>query len=200
MKWFVLHPNGHRYGPADEPELREWLAEKRAKPETEVEDAETGLRSTVAEVLGLTPEIVIPDLTLQTASTPEPPAALAPLTQPVEPLQPVAFEFPNDKPAVLKSTIDDRIKPKPIVPPIQEKPAYELPPNLKTIERNLAVDACLMSFFGVVLFCCIPMPLIGIILASKARAKGLKGATAALWFSIAMLAATVAFWLDVVIK
>lgn len=53
MQYFVIHPNGQKYGPADIPTLNQWIAENRLSPTTELEDAATMQRMQAGSVPGL---------------------------------------------------------------------------------------------------------------------------------------------------
>jgi hypothetical protein len=99
MKWFLLHPDGQRYGPADEAELQEWLDEGRAKRDTVVENSTTGEQMTLEAALGLAPEIVIPDISLQT-ETEEIQEDIAPVVTPLKWAEPeVDPTLPAEAPA-----------------------------------------------------------------------------------------------------
>ncbi len=51
MAFYVITTDGTRYGPGDEAELALWAGEGRLRPETELEDTETGVRRRAASVL-----------------------------------------------------------------------------------------------------------------------------------------------------
>ena len=51
MAFYVYGADGTRYGPGDEAELALWAGEGRLRPETELEDTETGVRRRAASVL-----------------------------------------------------------------------------------------------------------------------------------------------------
>lgn len=53
MQYFVIHPNGQKYGPADIPTLNQWILENRLSPSTELEDAATLQRIQASNVPGL---------------------------------------------------------------------------------------------------------------------------------------------------
>lgn len=53
LQYFVIHPNGQKYGPADIATLNQWIVENRLSPTTEVEDAATMQRLQASSVPGL---------------------------------------------------------------------------------------------------------------------------------------------------
>lgn len=53
MQYYVIGPDGNRYGPGDIQMLRQWAAENRVTPETMLEDFSTGQRYPAAAVPGL---------------------------------------------------------------------------------------------------------------------------------------------------
>jgi hypothetical protein len=55
MRFYVLWPDGQRFGPADEALLRQWAQEGRLKPETVLQNESTGQEIT-AQQFGLFPE------------------------------------------------------------------------------------------------------------------------------------------------
>lgn len=62
--YFVIGPDGSKYGPADVPTLSSWATENRLTSATEVEDAATGVRMTAAQI----PGIVFPQATASSSS------------------------------------------------------------------------------------------------------------------------------------
>lgn len=62
--YFVIGPDGSKYGPADVPTLSSWATENRLTSATEVEDAATGVRMTAAQI----PGIVFPQATATSSS------------------------------------------------------------------------------------------------------------------------------------
>jgi hypothetical protein len=53
MQYFVIAPDGQKYGPADIATLNQWAAEGRLTPTTELEDASTMTRLSAASVPGI---------------------------------------------------------------------------------------------------------------------------------------------------
>jgi hypothetical protein len=51
--YFVVHPGGQRYGPADLPTLNQWAAEGRLVPDTPLIDAASGAQLFARDVSGL---------------------------------------------------------------------------------------------------------------------------------------------------
>jgi hypothetical protein len=52
MQYYVIGPDGNRYGPADVPTLRQWVLERRILPQSLLEDVRTGQRMPATAVLG----------------------------------------------------------------------------------------------------------------------------------------------------
>lgn len=53
MQYYVIGPDGNKYGPADVPTLKTWVAENRLTPESMLEDFNTGQRMPASAVPGL---------------------------------------------------------------------------------------------------------------------------------------------------
>lgn len=53
MQYYVIGPDGNKYGPADVPTLKQWVAENRLQPDSMLEDFGSGQRVTAASVPGL---------------------------------------------------------------------------------------------------------------------------------------------------
>lgn len=53
MQYYVIGPDGNKYGPADVPTLKTWVAENRLMPESMLEDFNTGQRMPASAVPGL---------------------------------------------------------------------------------------------------------------------------------------------------
>jgi hypothetical protein len=53
MVYYVVGPDGNRYGPADLPTLNAWIAQGRIAPQSILEDAHTRSRTTAGMVPGL---------------------------------------------------------------------------------------------------------------------------------------------------
>jgi hypothetical protein len=53
MQYYVIGPDGSKYGPADIPTLKQWAAENRLNPDAVLEDFNTGQRTTAAQVQGI---------------------------------------------------------------------------------------------------------------------------------------------------
>jgi len=52
-RYYVVLPDGQRYGPATPPHLADWVLEGRVLPDTVLEDAQTGQRSYARQIPGL---------------------------------------------------------------------------------------------------------------------------------------------------
>jgi hypothetical protein len=50
MQYYVIGPDGNKYGPADVPTLKQWVAENRLSPDSMLEDFGTGQRVTAGSV------------------------------------------------------------------------------------------------------------------------------------------------------
>lgn len=53
MKYYVVWPDGQRFGPADAPTLQQWALENRIDANTTLEDERTGAQMKAGMVLGL---------------------------------------------------------------------------------------------------------------------------------------------------
>lgn len=53
MKYYVVWPDGQKFGPADLETLNQWAAEGRIKPDTQLENADTGAQMPAASLEGL---------------------------------------------------------------------------------------------------------------------------------------------------
>ena len=53
MQYYVIGPDGNKYGPADVPTLKQWIAENRLTPQSMVEDFNSGQRMPASSVPGL---------------------------------------------------------------------------------------------------------------------------------------------------
>jgi hypothetical protein len=53
MQYYVVGPDGNKYGPADVPTLKAWIAENRIGPDSMLEDFNTGQRMPASQVPGL---------------------------------------------------------------------------------------------------------------------------------------------------
>lgn len=68
MQYYVIGPDGSKYGPADIPTLKQWAAENRLNPDAMLEDFNTGQRVTAAQVQGIF-EADAPGAPVPTAAT-----------------------------------------------------------------------------------------------------------------------------------
>ncbi|MCW5936669.1 MAG: hypothetical protein KIT11_05120 [Fimbriimonadaceae bacterium] len=53
MKYYVIWPDGQKFGPADVDTLTQWAAEGRITPSTELESVDTGARAPASSVPGI---------------------------------------------------------------------------------------------------------------------------------------------------
>lgn len=74
MKYFVIWPDGQKFGPATIDELNRWIAEKRVSPDTELESVDDGTRVRAADLSGLVFESQ-PTQPVQPAQDPQTPTA-----------------------------------------------------------------------------------------------------------------------------
>lgn len=88
MRYFVLAPDGQRYGPADIKTLSQWVEEGRILPSHELEEEGTGRRIPANMVAG----VGFPQGQTQTRPTPPP----DPFVQPPAPLATGFHAAPND--------------------------------------------------------------------------------------------------------
>lgn len=51
--YYVVAPDGQKYGPADVPTLNSWIADQRLFPESDLEDARNGTRMKAHQLAGL---------------------------------------------------------------------------------------------------------------------------------------------------
>lgn len=80
MRYFVIADDGTKYGPADEPTLRQWISEGRLTPETWLEEEGSGQR--------MKARFVVPPA--QSTAPPSGPAPAAPVQSPYP--RPEAFD------------------------------------------------------------------------------------------------------------
>jgi hypothetical protein len=53
MQYYVIGPDGAKYGPGDVPTLKQWAADNRLSPQTILEDINTGQRMAAYQVPGI---------------------------------------------------------------------------------------------------------------------------------------------------
>lgn len=73
MSYYVVWPDGRRFGPADLPTLQTWADDGRITPDTQIEDSVAGQT---------TPASIVPGLVFEAAPPPVPPSAGMPLQEP----------------------------------------------------------------------------------------------------------------------
>ena len=74
MQFYVIGPDGAKYGPGDVPTLRAWAADNRLGPQTILEDVSTGQRVTANQVQGI--------FDVQTATAGAQPGTMGPVMNP----------------------------------------------------------------------------------------------------------------------
>lgn len=162
MRYFVIHPSGQKYGPADLTTLNTWIQEGRVTVNTELEDEATGARLSAASLPGLVfgggPVIVQPQPQPQPGPTfqtgPTPSATQGPTTP--------TYGAPQPGPS-----------------PFQNPPSYgQVPMNSPYQRMPVGVDSqgdftksIIFSALGVV--CCpIVFSVLGIYFGNQAKVKG----------------------------
>lgn len=96
MQYFVIWPDGQKFGPADVAKLNEWIGEKRINPDTDLESVVDGSRVKAKDVPGLTfpdegtstPQVPGETATPETPETPTPSAAPVGVPQDPSPASP----------------------------------------------------------------------------------------------------------------
>src|SRR5512142_3277268 len=53
MQFYVIGPDGSKYGPADVPTLKQWAGENRLSPQSILEDSTSGQRMPAGQVEGI---------------------------------------------------------------------------------------------------------------------------------------------------
>lgn len=150
MKYYVIWPDGQKFGPADIPTLNQWIQENRVTAHTELESADTGARLSAASVPGL----------MFPAASPDPMAA-NPTPNPVE----TTYASPYGGASA------------PGTDPMQNNP-YQYPPQPSGYVRPAGTQdgqtEAIISFVcsGLGLCCCCLLPIAGIILGNIAKNKG----------------------------
>lgn len=70
MQYYVIGNDGNKYGPADVPTLKGWIAENRLSPDSMLEDFNTGQRIPASQVAGLFDSQGAPTMTAQPGAAP----------------------------------------------------------------------------------------------------------------------------------
>ncbi|HXH60034.1 MAG TPA: hypothetical protein VNI20_01605 [Fimbriimonadaceae bacterium] len=150
MKYYVVWPDGRKFGPADVLTLNQWIAEGRVHNDMTLEDASTGQRVLARDVPGL----------VFTNAAPQQPQPGTPYThqQQPNPYQPTTGDF--------------RHPPQPSGTPYPRGGAggYVNPEAGKTE----FIWSLVCSIGGVIMLCCIPIPIpvVGLVLGYRARSMG----------------------------
>ena len=74
MQYYVIGPDGNRYGPGDLQTLKQWAAESRVTPQTMLEDFSTGQRIPASSVAGLFEVAAMPGAQMNPYQNPPTPA------------------------------------------------------------------------------------------------------------------------------
>jgi len=86
MQYYVIGPNGEKFGPADETLLKQWAEEGRIEASTQLEHDETGIRVPAIDV------VPVPSRTAPTGAAPSQPPSPS---QPPPPSQPAPGPIPE---------------------------------------------------------------------------------------------------------
>ncbi len=170
MKYYVVWPDGQRFGPADVDTLTQWAAEGRLQETTELEDAATGARLSAASVPGLIFTSPAPAQPAAPSSPYETPVAANPYQEtPSNPYGPVSNPYQN--------------------PPSPSGSNY---PRQTANYDDGSADLTKAWIFGVVgFFCCVALTFVGIYFAVQAKKKGNSGAQAALVVNVILVSISI---------
>ncbi len=148
MQYYVIGPDGSKYGPADIPTLKQWAAENRLDPDAILEDFNTGQRTAAAQVQGIfetgAPGSPIPTTTATTEAQ--------------------------------RGQMSQQLPSGAAGPSLYDSPVGNMPPGYYT--RGTADDGSkeitLSYVFSAIGFVCCPVifSVLGIVYAGKAEAKG----------------------------
>ncbi|HRJ27095.1 MAG TPA: hypothetical protein PLO61_06255 [Fimbriimonadaceae bacterium] len=159
MKYYVIAPDGSRYGPADEDTLTQWAAENRINPTTTLESEETGARMMASQAPGII-------FTQPTGPSMAPPLGPQPGSQPRSPGPSVHQPYGTPGPGT--------------------PPNWSSSPNMSPYPRSAGSASqqgnndfiLAWVFFGVTFVggCCPVLPGVGIFFANRAVAAEYPGA------------------------
>lgn len=158
MRYFVIGPDGSKYGPADVPTLNTWATENRVLPTTMLEEEGTGRQVMARDVIGL----IFP--------------MSAPVSNPTPPT-PGPSASPYDRPTGFGQQTSQSP---------QSSNYYRPQPQNSSDGNTEVIIAWILGVIG--LGCCpIVFSTIGIVLAIQAKNKGNPGGQAAMIFCIVSL-------------
>lgn len=214
MQYYVIAPDGQRYGPADISTLNTWIAEGRLLPETQLQDAATGAVMAASTVPGL--QFPMAPGAAPQAPMATPPAGPAPgfdvpgtalpqqsdeaLQQPEQPQQ--SYQAPQQPYQAPQQPYQAPQQPQqpyqapqqPYQQPYQQPGPFSQPPGSNYPRPTMSADdgsgdIQKAYIFGAISFLCCPIifGVLGIIYAIQAKNKGNPRAQSALIFAIAGL-------------
>lgn len=176
MSYYVVWPDGRRFGPADLDTLQAWAEEGRISRSTQVEDIVAGVTVPASSVPGLSFEAAPP-------AAPAPSEVPAPLAPPPEPSGPYVMPGPAGR------------------GPISSENPYALPPGLgapyprasgeKPVGSNELTIAWVLYGLGFVCGCGCLLQIPGLIYAYQAKGKGNSGGQLAVVVGYVLLALNV---------
>ena len=148
MQYYVIGPDGSKYGPADIPTLKQWAAENRLSPSATLEDFNTGQRIPAGQVQGIFDP-----------GTPGAPIPTAATTTDAQRGQ-MAQQLPSGSSG----------------PSLYDSPTGNMPPGYYTRQStdDGSKEITLSYVFSAIGFICCPIifSVLGIVYAGKAEAKG----------------------------
>jgi hypothetical protein len=164
MSYYVVWPDGRRFGPADLGTLQSWAAEGRISGTTEVEDIVAGVTVPASKLPGLTFEAVPP---------PSAPVAPVPerLAPPPDPASPYDVPGPASSAAISADNPFAR-------PPGLSAP-YPRASGEKQVGSNELTTAWVLYALGFVCGCGCLLQVPGLVYAYQAKGKGHPGGTLA---------------------
>ena len=183
MKFYVIWIDGRRFGPADVATLNEWAKQGRVKPDTDLENAETGERAKARDVPGIQFPSAAPG-----DEVGQDPA--------------LKREDPIEKP---QQTVAP-VSPQPTGRPQQPAGSFQHPPQpgspyprsdfVATTDegKTEVIWSFVCSIGGFLLCCCFPISAVGLFLGSKAKSKLHPPGQAAFVVGWISLIVTIIFW------
>lgn len=201
MQYYVIAPDGQKYGPADVPTLNAWIAEGRLLPDTQLQDVATNAVMAASMVPGLafpTSQPAAPYAAPTTPSAPATPGFEAPAApvdpgagQPQQPYQaPQAPQQPYQAPQQPQQPYQQPQQPyqQPQQPyqqgPYSQPPGSNYPRPMSSDDGSGDVQKAYI--FGAISFICCPIifGVLGIVFAIQAKNKGNERGQGALILSI----------------
>lgn len=162
MKYYVIWPDGQKFGPADVDTLNQWIQEGRVTPTTELESVATMARLSAASVPGL-----VFGAPAASSETPEMPS--------VTPTETITQPDPGQFSSPYGATPGEPNLDQPANSPYQYPPQpggnpYPRPAGQNGDGQTEAIIAIICSIVGIC--CCIVLPIVGLVLAYVSKNKG----------------------------